>query len=296
MSREHDTLSRATAAGTLTLDEGVTVARMGFGAMRLTGPGIFGPPANREECRRVLRRAIELGVTFFDTADSYGPAISEQIIAEALYPYPSGTVIATKGGFVRPGPDRWETDGRPEHLRAACESSLRRLRLDRIDLYQLHRIDPKVPEADQFGALSDLRDEGKIRFVGLSEVDVDAIERARQSLPVISVQNRYNVLDRTSDGVVEYCERHDLVFIPWHPLGAGTLDISGALGAVARRHGATALQVGLAWLLARSRIMLPIPGTSSTNHLEENVAAASIALSVDDLRALNSLQPSSQSS
>jgi len=296
MSRDHDTLSRATAAGTLTLGEGVTVARMGFGAMRLTGPGIFGPPANREECRRVLRRAIELGVTFLDTADSYGPAISEEIIAEALYPYPSGTVIATKGGFVRPGPDRWETDGRPEHLRAACESSLRRLRLDRIDLYQLHRIDPAVPEADQFGTLSDLRHEGKIRFVGLSEVDVDTIERARRSLPVISVQNRYNIVDRTSDAVVEYCERHDLVFIPWYPLGAGKLDISGALRDVARRHGATPLQVSLAWLLARSRIMLPIPGTSSTNHLEENVAAASIALSIDDLRVLNSRHPSSQSS
>jgi len=289
MDRHHDTLSGATAAGTLTLGEGVTVARMGFGAMRLTGPGIFGPPANREECRRVLRRAIELGVTFFDTADSYGPAVSEEIIAEALYPYPSGTVIATKGGYVRPGPDRWETDGRPEHLRAACESSLRRLRLDRIDLYQLHRIDPAVPEADQFGTLSDLRHEGKIRFVGLSEVGVDAIERARKSLPVISVQNRYNVIDRNSDAVVEYCERHDLVFIPWHPLGAGTLDVSGALRDVARRHRATSLQVALAWLLARSRIVLPIPGTSSTNHLEENVAAASIALSVDDLRALNSL-------
>src|SRR5262245_12141417 len=296
MTRHHDTLSRATAAGTLTLGESVTVARMGFGAMRLTGPGIFGPPANREECRRVLRRAIELGVTFLDTADSYGPAISEEIIAEALYPYPSGTVIATKGGFVRPGPDRWETDGRPEHLRAACESSLRRLRLDRIDLYQLHRIDPAVPEADQFGTLSDLRHEGKIRFVGLSEVDVDTIERTRRSLPVISVQNRYNIVDRTSDAVVEYCERHDLVFIPWYPLGAGKLDISGALRDVARRHGATPLQVSLAWLLARSRIMLPIPGTSSTNHLEENVAAASIALSIDDLRVLNSRHPSSQSS
>ncbi|HKE85795.1 MAG TPA: aldo/keto reductase [Vicinamibacterales bacterium] len=296
MTRHHDTLSRATAAGTLTLGESVTVARMGFGAMRLTGPGIFGPPADREECRRVLRRAIELGVTFFDTADSYGPAVSEEIIAEALYPYPAGTVIATKGGFVRPGPDRWETDGRPEHLRAACEGSLRRLRLDRIDLYQLHRIDPAVPEADQFGTLSDLRREGKIRFVGFSEVGVDAIERARQSLPVISVQNRYNIVDRASDAVVEYCERHDLAFIPWYPLGAGKLDIPGALRDVARRHGATPLQMALAWLLARSRIMLPIPGTSSTDHLEENVAAASIALSVDDRRALNSLQPSSQSS
>jgi aryl-alcohol dehydrogenase-like predicted oxidoreductase len=274
----------------------MTVARMGFGAMRLTGPGIFGPPADREECRRVLRRAIELGVTFFDTADSYGPAVSEEIIAEALYPYPSGTVIATKGGFVRPGPGRWETDGRPEHLRAACDGSLRRLRLDRIDLYQLHRIDPAVPEADQFGTLADLRHEGKIRFVGLSEVGVDAIERARQSLPVVSVQNRYNIIDRTSDAVVGYCERHDLAFIPWYPLGAGQLDIPSALRDAARRLGATPLQVALAWLLARSRIMLPIPGTSSTSHLEENVAAASIALSADDLRALNSLQPSTQTS
>src|SRR5262249_55354451 len=267
-----------------------------FGAMRLCGPGIFGPPADREECRRVVHRAADLGVTFFDTADSYGPAVSEEIIAETLYPYPKGLVIATKGGFGRPGPDRWETNGRPEYLRAACEGSLRRLRIDCIDLYQLHRIDPAVPEADQFGTLGDLRREGKVRFIGLSEVGVAQIERARQRLPIVSVQNRYNLADRASEAVVDYCEREGLAFIPWSPLGAGRLDVPPSLDAVAVRHDATPLQVALAWLLARSGVMLPIPGTSTVAHLDEDVAAASLRLTADDLHTLDSISSSTTSS
>ena len=276
----------AASAGTLTLGARLTVGRLGFGAMRLTGDGIFGPPRDRDECRRVLRRAVELGVTFIDTADAYGPAVSEAIIAEALHPYPAGLVIATKGGFERPGPHEWVTNGRPEYLRAACEGSLRRLRLDCIDLYQLHRIDPQVPDADQFGALADLRREGKIRFVGLSEVGVEHIARARRTVPIVSIQNRYNLDDRTWDPVVEYCTSHGIAFIPWYPLGAGSLGVSAPLAQVARRHTATPLQVALAWLLARAPIMLPIPGTSKVAHLEENVAAASLSLTPDDIRTL----------
>jgi len=271
----------AAQAGTLTLGNTLIVNRLGFGAMRLTGAGIWGPPEDRGECRRVLRRAIELGVNFIDTADSYGPDVSEDIIAEALHPYPKDLVIATKAGFVRPGPGQWKTDGRPAHLRASCEGSLRRLRLDTIDLFQLHRIDPAVPEADQFGALDDLRREGKIRFAGLSEVDVAAIERARRVLPVVSVQNKYNVIDRTWEPVVDYCDREGLAFIPWFPLGAGTLPEGSAVEEVARRRHATTMQVALAWLLARSTMMLPIPGTSKVRHLEENVAAAALRLDGD---------------
>lgn len=263
---------------------------MGFGAMRLTGPGIFGPPADRAECIRVLRRAVELGIDFIDTADSYGPAVSEEIIAEALYPYPPGLVIATKAGLERPGPDQWKPNGRPSHIRSACEGSLRRLRLDRIDLFQLHRIDPNVPEADQFGVLDELRREGKIRLVGLSETGVDPIVRARQTLPVVSVQNRYNVADRAWESVVEYCEREGLAFIPWYPLGAGNLRSQAVLDRIAARHDATPLQVALAWLLARSPAMLPIPGTSRVKHLEENVESASIVLSAGDLEELNAIQ------
>jgi aryl-alcohol dehydrogenase-like predicted oxidoreductase len=274
------------AAGTITLGDGFIVNRLGFGAMRLTGPGIFGPPADRQECLRVVRRAVELGVNFVDTADAYGPSVSEEIIAEALYPYPKGLVIATKGGFVRPGPDQWKTNGHPAHLRAACHGSLKRLRLDCIDLYQLHRIDPAVPEADQFGALAELRREGKIKMVGLSEVGVDAIERARRVLPVVSVQNRYNIGDRSWEDVLRYCEREALAFIPWFPLGAGALAVSDAVAQVAQRHDTTPLQVALAWLLARSRVMLPIPGTSRVSHLEENVRAAALRLTAADRHQL----------
>ncbi len=272
--------------GTLALGGELTVHRLGFGAMRLTGPGIFGEPVNREECRRVLRRAVALGVDFIDTADSYGPDVSEAIIAETLHPYPPGLAIATKAGLLRPGPHQWKVNGDPKRLRAACEGSLRRLRLDRIDLYQLHRIDPDVPEEDQFGVLADLRREGKIRLIGLSEVAVPAIERARRTLPIASVQNKYNAADRAYEDVVEYCERQRIAFIPWYPLGAGALNGNAALMRVAVKHRATPMQVAIAWLLARSPVMLPIPGTSSVAHLEENVAAAEVHLDradVDDL-------------
>jgi pyridoxine 4-dehydrogenase len=276
-------------AGTIGLGD-VTVNRMGFGAMRLTGPGIFGPPVDRAECIRVLRRAVELGIDFIDTADSYGPAVSEEIIAEALYPYPRGLVIATKAGLDRPGPDQWRPNGRPEHIRSACDGSLRRLRLDRIDIFQLHRIDAAVPEAEQFGVLDELRREGKIRLVGLSEVGVDPIVRARQTLPVVSVQNRYNVADRAWESTLRYCEREGLAFIPWYPLGAGDLRSQAVVERIASRHGATPLQVALAWLLAQSPAMLPIPGTSRVKHLEENVAAASLVLSAADLEELEAVQ------
>lgn len=263
---------------------------MGFGAMRITGTGVWGPPADRDECRRVLKRALDLGVDFIDTADSYGPHVSEEIIAEALYPYPKGVVIATKAGLVRPGPGQWKPNGHPDHLRASCEGSLTRLRLDAIDVFQLHRIDPAVPEADQFGTLADLHREGKIRFVGLSEADVAAIERARQVLPIVSVQNKYNVTDRTWEPVADYCDRERIAFIPWYPLAAGALTNTTAIDAVAKRHKATPMQVALAWLLARSQMMLPIPGTSKVAHLEENVAAAALRLDGDDLEALDEMQ------
>lgn len=275
--------------GTISLGGELVVHRMGFGAMRLTGPGIIGPPADREEARRVLRRAVELGIDFIDTADSYGPNVSEEIIAEALHPYPDGLVIATKAGYERPGPHQWTMNGRPAHIRAACEGSLARLRVDRIDLFQLHRIDPDVPEDDQFGVLDDLRREGKIRLIGLSEVGVAALERASRMLPIVSVQNRYNVANRVWEDVVAYCEREAIAFIPWYPLGAGTLQSDGALDRVARRHHAGPTQAALAWLLARSRVMLPIPGTSKVSHLEENVAAAAIRLDADDMKELDTL-------
>lgn len=271
----------APRAGTLTLGGELTVNRMGFGAMRLTGNGVWGPPQDRKECARVLRRAIELGVNFIDTADSYGPEVNEELIAETLHPYPPDLVIGTKGGYERPGPFRWQENGRPEHLRAVCEGSLKRLKVDRIDLYQLHRIDPHVPESEQFGVLEELRREGKIRLIGLSEVGVDAIERARQTLPIASVQNRYNLSDRTSEDVVDYCEREGLAFIPWYPLAAGALHENVKIRQVARARNASPWQVGLAWLLARSRAMLPIPGTSKVAHLEENISAAALSLDGD---------------
>jgi pyridoxine 4-dehydrogenase len=293
----------APVSGTFDLGGDLPVRRLGFGAMRLTGPGIWGAPIDRAECIATLRRAIDLGVTLIDTADSYGPHVSETLIAEALYPYPSDLVIATKGGFDRPGPDEWRIDCRPSRLRDALEGSLRRLRLDRIDLYQLHRIDPAVREEDQFGFLGEARREGRIRHVGLSEVNVEQIQRAQRFFPVVSVQNRYSLADREWEAVVEYCDRERIAFIPWSPLQSGEIARSGArqylrrilkraprdgaVRSIAARHGATRVQIALAWLLQRSPVMLPIPGTSRRRHLEENVAAAGIELSHDEVSALS---------
>jgi len=264
-----------------------TVRRLGFGAMRITGDGIWGPPKDHDECVAVLRRAIELGITLIDTADSYGPEVSENLIAEALYPYPEDLVIATKGGLVRPGPGQWDPDGRPEHLRQACEGSLRRLKLDRIYLYQLHRPDPNVPFEESVGTLAALRDEGKIAHVGLSNVTVDELRRAQEIVPITSVQNRYNIVERDDEDVLHACEGDGLAFIPWFPLKTGELAKDGGAAAeVAKAHDATPAQVALAWLLAHSPVMLPIPGTSSVAHLEENVAAADLQLSDDELHRL----------
>ena len=288
MTTARPTAVPAAAAGTITLGGDLNVNRMGFGAMRLTGKGIWGPPRHPEQAVRVLQRAVELGVNFFDTAAAYGPHVAEEIIAEALYPYP-GLIIATKGGFERPGPDRWVENGRPEFLREQLEGSLRRLRVERIDLWQLHRVDPKVPAQEQFEAVREFQREGLIRHVGLSEVSVDQIEQARKVLTIVSVQNRYNVTDRKWEKVVEYCEREGLAFIPWFPLSAGALD-HPTLNAVAARHGATVFQIALAWLLKHSPSILVIPGTSSVEHLEENVAAAEIRLTRRDLKELDSLR------
>ena len=279
----------ASAAGTITLGGELTVNRMGFGAMRLTGKGIWGQPADRQEAVRVLRRALELGVNFIDTADSYGPAVSEEIIAEALHPYPEGLVIATKGGLERPGPDVWVENGQPDYLRRQLESSLRRLKLDRIDLWQLHRIDPKVPEDEQLGAIREFQREGLVRHLGLSEVTVAQIERARRVVPIVSVQNRYNLTDREWEAELDHSEREGLAFLPWFPLAAGALDEAGPLARVARRHEATPYQVALAWLLARSPAMLVIPGTSTVRHLDENVRAAEIHLTEEDLGELDTV-------
>jgi pyridoxine 4-dehydrogenase len=251
--------------------------------MRLTGKGIWGPPKDRPEAIRVLRRAVELGVNFIDTADSYGPNVAEELIAEALYPYPKGLVIATKGGFERPGPDRWTTNGRPEYLRKQLEGSLRRLRLERIDLWQLHRIDPNVPEDEQFEAIREFQRQGLVGHLGLSEVSEAEVERARRTVAIVSVQNRYNLSDRQWEAEVDYAEREGLAFIPWFPLSAGGLHEEGPLARVAKRHGATVYQIALAWLLARSPAMLVIPGTSTVTHLEENIAAGQIRLTQDDL-------------
>jgi aryl-alcohol dehydrogenase-like predicted oxidoreductase len=277
----------AAASGTFAIGGDLPVHRLGFGAMRLTGAGIWGPPADRAEAVRVLRRCAELGVTFIDTADSYGPEVSEALIAEALHPYPAGLVVATKGGFERPGPNRWVTNGGPDYLRAQCEGSLRRLRVERIDLCQLHRVDPKVPADEQYGLLAELVAEGKVRHVGLSEVTVDQIEAARQVVPVTTVQNRYNLAERDAEPVLDHCAAHGIGFIPWYPLLTGRLaEPGGPLAAAAARHGATPAQVALAWLLARAPVMLPIPGTSRVAHLEENVAAAGLALDVAEVAAL----------
>lgn len=278
----------AAQAGEFLIANDLRVTRLGYGAMRITGDGIWGQPADRPEAIQVLRRAVELGINFIDTADSYGPHVSEEIIAEALHPYPANLVIATKGGFERSGPNKWTENGKPEHLRSACEGSLRRLKLERIDLYQLHRIDPKVPADDQLGTLKDLQAEGKIKHIGLSEVSVPQIEHARTILAIVSVQNRYSIADRGSEDVLEYCEKHKMGFIPWFPLAAGKLSgPDGPVGRVAAELKATPSQVALAWLLARSPVMLPIPGTSKVKHLEENVAAAALKIDEKELRELS---------
>ena len=277
----------AAKSGELRIGNDLPVYRLGFGAMRITGRGIWGQPKDHKEAIRVLRRAVELGVNFIDTADSYGPGVSEEIIAEALHPYPVGLVIASKGGFDRPGPDKWVENGRPEHLREACEGSLRRLRLERIDLYQLHRIDPKVPAEDQLGALKDLQAQGKIKHIGLSEVDVRQIQHAQKLVPVVSVQNRYSLADRGSEEVLKYCERAGIGFIPWFPLAAGKLSgTASALTKAAAKLKVTPTQLALAWLLWRSPVMLPIPGTSSVAHLDENVATAELEIPESTLQGL----------
>jgi pyridoxine 4-dehydrogenase len=276
------------AAGTLELGGDLEVNRFGYGAMRITGRGIFGPPEDPDEARSVLRRALELGVNLIDTADSYGPEVSENLIAEALHPYPDDLVIATKGGLTRTGPGEWPPDGRPEHLREACEGSMRRLRLDRIDLYQLHRPDPKVPYEESVGALAELQREGKIRHIGVSNVDLERLETARSIVEVVSVQNRYSLFDRESDDVLDRCERDGLAFLPWWPLAAGGIGDDSAITRVAAAHDASPFQVAIAWLLARSPAVAPIPGTSSIEHLEENVAGASLRLSEEDRVELES--------
>ena len=278
----------AKAAGNISLGGEIYVHRLGYGAMRLTGEGIWGPPRDRNGALAVLRRAVELGVDFIDTADSYGPNVSEELIAEALFPYPAGLVIATKGGWNRPGPNQWTHDATPAHLRKAVEGSLKRLRLDRIDVYQLHIPDPVVSFEASVETLAQVRNEGKIRLVALSNVTQEHIERARKIVPIVSVQNRYSFADREWDYVVDYCERNGIAFIPWFPLGAGK--VAGAvLNQIAQAHRASPTQVALAWLLRRSPMMLPIPGTSSIEHLEENVAAASLRLTDEDYEKLSSV-------
>jgi aryl-alcohol dehydrogenase-like predicted oxidoreductase len=269
----------------ITLGNKLTVNRLGFGAMRITGEDIWGEPEDRPEALAVLRRAVELGVNLIDTADSYGPNVSEEIIAEALYPYPDDLVIATKGGQLRPGPNRWEPDGRPEHLREVCEGSLRRLRLEQIPLYQLHRPDPKVPLAESVGALAELKNEGKIRHVGISNVTEEQFREASAIVPVVSVQNRFNVTDRGSQAVVDLCEQESVVFLPWAPIQQ--TDRKAAVAVAAERRGVTERQIVLGWLLASSPAMLPIPGTGSPEHAEENIAAVAIDLSGDELEAIS---------
>ena len=285
------TASPVSASGTFTFPgtlSKMTVHRLGFGAMRLTGRGIWGEPTDRSECIRVLRRAIELGVDFIDTADSYGPYVSEDLIREALHPYPEGLVIATKAGLTRTGPNQWHPVGRPEYLRQEVEMSLRRLAIERIDLFQLHRIDPKVPAEEQFGFLADLLREGKVAAVGLSQVSVEETEAARKTVPVSTVQNLYNLTDRSSEDVLDHCAEEGIGFIPWYPIASGALaQPGGPVDEIARETGATPAQISLAWLLARSPVVMPIPGTSSVSHLEENCAAATVELSADQIERLN---------
>jgi aryl-alcohol dehydrogenase-like predicted oxidoreductase len=283
------TTARAALAGTIDIGGDMPVNRFGFGAMRLTGEGILGEPADREECKRVLRRALELGINFIDTADSYGPEVSERLIAETLYPYPEELVIATKGGLLRPGPGRWDPDGRPEHLRAACEGSLKRLRVEQIDLYQFHRPDPKVPFEESVGALVELKNEGKIRHIGLSNVTTDQVEQAQKLTRIVSVQNRYSVYARSSEPVLEFCSLEEIAFLPWRPVEGGELAAAGVVVEIARRNGATPAQVALAWLLEHSPVMLPIPGTSKVAHLEENLGSVALDLAPAEFAELDKI-------
>ena len=280
----------AAASGTFTLGGDLTVNRMGFGAMRITGKGIWGDPKDPAEAKRVLKRALELGVNFIDTADSYGPFVSEDLIAEALYPYADGLVIATKGGLTRQGPDQWLPVGRPEYLRQCVEMSLRRLKTDTIDLYQLHRIDPKVPAEETLGALKDLQTQGKIKHIGLSEVSIEELEHSQTIVDIVSVQNLYNLSERKSEKLLDYCTEKSIGFIPWFPVAGGDLvKPGGVLDQAAHKHDATVAQLALAWLLKRSPVMLPIPGTSSVAHLEENVAASSLTLTDEEFDSLSAL-------
>ena len=287
---ESTTKSRMATNMTFKLGGDLTVNRLGFGAMRITGEGIWGWPPDRENALKVLRRAVELGVNLIDTADAYGPETSELLIAEALHPYPNGLVIATKGGLTRPGPGNWVPNCRPEHLKQALEGSLKRLRLERIDLYQLHTVDSKVPIEESVGALKQMQDAGKIRHIGLSNVDPEEIARARKIVPIVSVQNRYNIEDRQSENVLAYCEKENLGFLPWFPVGGGRgLKPEHPLSLAAKAHSVSVYQVALAWLLERSPAMLPIPGTSSLAHLEENVAATRLKLTPEEWKAINAL-------
>jgi pyridoxine 4-dehydrogenase len=279
----------AALAGTIEIGGDLTVNRFGFGAMRLTGEGIWGEPADREEAKRVLRRVIDLGINFIDTADSYGPEVSERLIAETLHPYPDDLVIATKGGLTRPGPGQWVPNGRPEYLRKQVESSLKRLRVDEIDVYQFHRPDPKVPFEESVGALVQLKDEGKIHHIGLSNVNVEELRRAEKLTPIVSIQNRYNVLDRESEPVLEQCSQEDIAFIPWRPVGGGELSDNSLLQDLAKKYRATPAQIALAWLLSHSPVMLPIAGTSKVSHLEENLGAVALEVAPADLAELDKL-------
>jgi pyridoxine 4-dehydrogenase len=275
----------AAAAGTIDVGGDLTVNRLGFGAMRITGRGIWGDPPSHDQAIATLRRVVELGVNFIDTADSYGPSVSEELIAEALFPYPDDLVIATKGGLVRPGPNRWETDGRPSHLRAACEGSLRRLRLEQIPLYQFHRPDQSVPLAESIGAIAELKTEGKIRHIGISNVSEAQLREAQRIVPIVSVQNRFNATDRQSASMVDLCEQEQLTFLPWAPVQEA--DRNPAVAEAAQRHGVNERQVVLAWMLASSPSILPIPGTGSPAHAEENIAAAALELSPDEIAAIS---------
>jgi pyridoxine 4-dehydrogenase len=281
------TALNAGTAGTIDVGGDLTVNRLGFGAMRITGDGIWGPPADRDEAKAVVRRAVELGVTFIDTADSYGPHVSEELIAEALHPYPEDLVIATKGGLERTGPGQWPVNGRPEHLIEACEGSLRRLELDQIPLYQFHRPDPEVPLEDSIGALVSLKEQGKIRHIGLSNVTEDQLRNAQRLTPIVSIQNRFNVADRHSESLIDLCEQEQLVFLPWAPIQ--NLDDNAAVRELAQHHDATPHQIVLAWLLSRSPAILPIPGTGTVSHLEDNIAAAAIKLTPAEVDSLTNV-------